>query len=76
MINGKASSRGTAIGRGASCDPLIAFISSGKQIVTSAHRGHFGLSFSGGGSRPCITHIRKSPIAASVSARRISSSFT
>ena len=73
-MSGSASSGGTAIVRGASDEPLRDRTSSGRQTVTSAQRGHFGLSLSGGGMRLCETVRRKSLTAVRAAVRSVSSS--
>src|SRR5579885_2809683 len=72
--SGSASSGGTAIVRGAREEPESARTSSGRQTVTSAQRGHFGLSLSGGGMRLCETVRRNSLTAVRAAMRRESSS--
>ena len=62
---------GTAIVRGASDEPDSGRTSSGRQTVTSAQRGHFGLSLSGGGMRPCETVRRSSLTAMRAAARSV-----
>ena len=69
-MSGSASSGGTAIVRGASDEPDRERTSSGRQTVTSAQRGHFGLSLSGGGIRLCETVSRSSLTAVRAAVRK------
>ena len=67
---------GTAIGRGVASARAKWLTSSGRQMVTSEQRGHFGLSSRGGGISPAAATRRNPSIARSVLATSSSSKGT
>ena len=67
---------GTAIGRGVAVARVKRLTSSGRQMVTSEHRGHLGLSSSGGGMAPPAARLRSPSTALCVRATSSSSKGT